>query len=118
MKKFIASLITCGALIQSAYAATPPLTQSLFEYEAIISAIGSNPEFSGIIPPIEFIVDIQRKTEEVNNLGKVKYRISTRVPGDTCEDRKYIATLLVEPNPGVGPKIVNVLKIVPVNHAL
>ena len=115
MKKFIASLITCAALIQSAYAATPPLTQSLFEYEAIISAVGSNPEFSGIISPVEFIVDIQRKTAEVNNLGTVKYRIFTRIPGDACGDRQYIATLLVEPNPGIGPKIVTVLKIVPKN---
>lgn len=116
MKKFIASIIMSAALVQSVYAAVPPRTESIFEYEAILSAISSDPEFNEVIPVIEFIVDIQRKTKEVNNLGKVKYRIITRVPGDRCGDREYVATLLIEPNPGIGPKLITVLKIVPKNH--
>jgi hypothetical protein len=129
MKKFAIVLVLCLAIIQPMYAATSALVESLLEYEAITSAIGSNPCFQNVIPQIQFIVDIQRITKQVNVLGEVKYKILTRVPNiepveaahkkSHCKkDKKnprlitYIATLNVAPNPGIGPNIVTVESIV------
>jgi hypothetical protein len=134
MKKLAFSLIACLAFVQSTYAATSALTESLLEYEAITSAIGTDPNFENIISPVEFIVDIKRITRKVNITGIVKYRIVTRVICSTaginaseiqeeyssgnpkhkhCHDSTniYVATLNVSPNPGIGPNIVTVLSI-------
>lgn len=124
MKKFILSFIACIAVIQSTYAvaATPALTESLLEYEAIISAIGAPEQV--VIPVTEFIVDIKRLTKEIDILGEVKYLIVTRsVEEDNIDGGcyhgthhrgiKYIAELNVSPNPGIGPNIVTVLSITP-----
>lgn len=126
MKKFATALLACFAMVQSTYAATSALTESLLEYEAIISAIGSNPSFENVIPVTEFIVDIERITRQINILGEVKYEILTRLvgddPGSRCEAKgghkgrsrpiRYVATLNVAANPGVGPNIVTVVSIV------
>lgn len=121
MKKFVIFLIACVAMIQHTYGATSPLTESLLEYEAITSAIGTDPNFQNIIPTNEFIVDIRRLTKQLNVLGEVKYLILTRIPTDEfdheCHEHHhsiiYIATLFVAPNPGIGPNIVTVLSIRP-----
>lgn len=134
MKKLAFSLIACLAFLQSTYAATSALTESLLEYEAITSAIGTDPNFQNIIGPNEFIVDIKRITRQVDILGTVKYDITTRVisttgsvsatveqealemhSGESHKHRqhtnKYVAKLNVSPNPGIGPNIVTVLSI-------
>ena len=134
MKKLFITL-ACLACVQSTYAATSALTESLLEYEAITNALGTNPSFADVIPPTEFIIDIQRITRKVNIVGTVKYKILTRVLGenevangdqdlfDSSSDQHhrkhhrhnrthtYIATLDVEPNPGIGPNIVTVISI-------
>lgn len=123
MKKFVIFLIACSAMIQSTYGATSALTESLLEHEAITSAIGTDPSFQDIISPNEFIVDIKRLTKQLNVIGEVKYVIVTRIPSDgsdqECHDHrgpiKYIATLFVAPNPGIGPNIVAVASIRPVS---
>lgn len=119
MKKFITSLIACMAIAQGSYAATSALTESLLEYEAITFAIGTDPTFQNIIPPTEFIVDIKRLTRQIDSLGEVRYGIITRTVGDgsTCECHrhplvKYIATLNVTANPGIGPNVITVVSIV------
>jgi hypothetical protein len=118
MKKFVILLIACITMIQSTYAATSPLIESVLEYDAIISAIGA-PNFQNI-PTDEFIIDIKRLTKRINVLGKVKYEILTRNPNTgnhKCHKNhnsiRYIATLNVAPNPGIGPNIVTVVSIVP-----
>lgn len=139
MKKIALSLLASFALVQSAYGATSPLAESLLEYEAITNFIGG-PSFT-VIPSDEFIVDIKRLTKRIDTLGEVRYKIVTREPwlppivamldadhhhsSSDCHHRHhhkhhdtniYIATLLVTPNPGIGPNIVTVLAIVPVSH--
>lgn len=127
MKKFVIFFIVCIAMVQSTYAATPALTESLLEYDAIISAIGA-PNFK-VIPVNQFIIRIKRITKKINVLGKVKYLIMTSdIDDKSCKNTpvtrdkkfpcpiKYIATLNVAQNPGVGPNIVTVLKIVKVNQ--
>lgn len=119
MKKFVTSLVACLAILQSAHAATPALTESLLEYEAITNAIG-DPGFT-VIPVTEFIVDIKRITKQINVLGEIRYKIVTQdaaTVDDGCgchnnrrKEHKYIAVLLVSPNPGIGPNIVEVLRI-------
>lgn len=132
MKKFITTLFACLTIASVAYGATATsaLVESLIEYEAIIEAVGSNPEFQSVIPATEFITNIDRLTKRVNTLGKVEYEIVTRVPRshDTavitthlgCPQKKhtprihkYLAVLNVEPNPGIGPNIVTVVSIQP-----
>lgn len=127
MKKFILAFVACVALAQSGYAATPALTESLLEYEAIINDIGS-PGFD-VIPVTEFIVDIKRLTKEIDILGQVKYEIITRTLSVLDNEemtvahshhindtrKRYIAILNVAQNPGVGPNIVTVLSIAPVD---
>lgn len=122
MKKFIACFIVCIAMVQSIHGATSPLVESLLEYDAIIGAIGGvDPNFQ-VIPPTEFIVDIKRHTKQLNVLGKVKYGITTRILDEESESKckhkkqpraRYLATLNVAPNPGIGPNIVTVVSIVP-----
>jgi hypothetical protein len=141
MKKLALSLIASLAFIQSTHAATSALTESLLEYEAITSAIGTNPSFENVISATEFIVDIKRITQQVDITGTVKYEILTRILSSPCginatvehealETRSsgshhghhhchhntntYIATLDVTPNPGIGPNIVTVVSIVKV----
>lgn len=134
MKKFTICLIACLAFVQSTYAATSALVNSLIEYTAIIDAIGS-PSFE-VIPSTEFIVTIKRTTKQVDVFGKVKYKIVTRnVPaadvsvcaeqetsgdlasasnkckGKSHKTHTYTATLRVSPNPAIGPNIVAVEKI-------
>lgn len=118
MKKFAISIIACVAMAQCMYAATSPLTESLLEYEAITSAIGTDPNFQNVIPTVEFVVDIKRITKQVNVLGEVEYRILTVLPNAHVSEShthtiKYIATLNVASNPGIGPNIVTVVSIVP-----
>jgi hypothetical protein len=142
MKKLAFSLITCLAFVQSTYAATSALTESLLEYEAITSTIGTNPSFQNIISPFEFIIDIERITHQTDVIGIVKYAIVTRVTSETITDvskeeqaietrssesgshgsghhhhhkNTYIAKLNVSPNPGIGPNIVTVLSITQVH---
>lgn len=135
MKKFAITLIACLAFVQSAYAATSALAESLLEQQAITSALGTNPNFQDIIPAVEFIVDIKRITPIVKILGHVKYKIVTREVGVEAElvapaEQKtldssssgshhhrhhhkgttYIATLDVTPN-GIGPTVITVLSI-------
>lgn len=134
MKKFAFGLIACLAMVQSAYAitATSPLINSLTEYEAITDAIGA-PSFD-VIPSTEFIVDIKRITRRIDITGEVRYAILTRstITDPWSEDHesnvekghhhrhyhviKYIATLLVTQNSGVGPNTVTVLSIDRVDH--
>ena len=58
---------------------------------------------------------IDRKTKEVNTLGIVKYFIYTcQISDKNSECKKlttYLATLNVESNPQVGPRIVTVKSI-------
>lgn len=127
MKKYILALIASVAISQSMYAAQPPLAESLSEYEAIVSALSFNPDFQGIISVDESIIDIKRITKEVNTPGTIKYKIVTRI-GETvtlarrsrhCHNgntKTYIATLLVTPNPDIGPLIIEVVSIVPITH--
>lgn len=128
MKKFVILLITCIAMVQTSFAATSALTESLLEYNAITNAIGSDPNFQNVIPVDEFIVDIKRLTKRIDILGTVKYGIITRtVTADNNQDdsrskhrkrnrpHRYIATLNVAQNPGVGPNIITVVSIVPVS---
>lgn len=124
MKKVAFSLIASLALIQSAHAAVSPLAESLREYDAIVSALGSDPYFSLVIPPIEFITDIKRLTKKTNVLGEVKYKIIAKGPSDpgqgcdnhTHDGQVYIATLLITPNPGIGPNIIIVLNVEPAHR--
>jgi hypothetical protein len=130
MKKLTVVFIVYLAYIQSVHAATTALTESLLEYEAITNFIGA-PGFN-IIGPDEFIIDIDRITRQVDILGVVKYGICTQLvtalddnaePENNnyreCDERDhnnkrqdaYIATLLVTPNPGIGPNIITVLSI-------
>ena len=141
MKKFALSLIACLAFGQATYAATSALTESLLEYQAITSAIGTNPTFENVIGPNEFIIDIKRVTHQVDVLGQVKYEIVTRVirgietareaaieqeilekhsSGSHHRNKRhrmntYIATLNVTANPGIGPNIITVVNIKKVN---
>lgn len=115
MKKLLLLLVASASLMQSSYAAIPPLAESLNEYAAITSAIGTNPAFQNIIPVTEFIVDIKRITKQLNILGEVQYRITTRNPAiRRCCQSRYIATLNVAPNSGLGPFIVTVESLVKV----
>ncbi len=139
MKKLALTLMACLAIGSYAHAATSALTESLLEFEAITSAIGTDPDFENVIGPAEFIFDIHRITRQIDVLGKVKYEILTVEPRSThlanktcviCEQNnktgcgrnnknrihKYIAILNVEPNPGIGPNIITVVNIKPINH--
>lgn len=135
MKKLAVTLFACMALMQSTFAATSALTESLLEFEAITNAIGTNPLFQNVIPATEFITDIDRITPQVDITGNVKYEITTRVLNSASEsslsieeenfehystsqhrgrhrqNNTYIATLFVSPNPAIGPNIVTVLSI-------
>lgn len=98
-------------------AATSALTNSLLEYEAITNFIGA-PNFN-TIGPNEFIVDIKRLTRRVDILGTVEYEICTQEVRANAKDNNndgafhnYLATLLVEPNPAIGPRQVTVISIV------
>lgn len=119
-------------------AITSSLNQSLVEQEAITSAIGTNPSFQNIIPQNEFIVDIKRLSRRVDTTqpALVRYLIETVVPRiiepfltnvdmEAFETRRphihkrhqktvsYEALLSVTPNPSIGPPIVVVESIVP-----
>lgn len=119
MNKFIMTFIACMTFSQI-QAATSPLVESLLEYDAIIHEIG-NPNQT-VIPQTEFITDIDRITHKVDVLGKVKYKIVTRVSYEThCSEihqstNTYVAELLVEGNPGIGPNIITVIKIKQLHH--
>jgi hypothetical protein len=130
MKKFAICFIACVAMIQSTFAATSPLTESLLEIEAITNAIGTDPNFQNVIPTSEFITEINRITKQINVLGEVMYEILTVVPmEDTdCSESssrhhkkhsrpvRYIAVVNVAANPGIGPNIVTVVSIVKTRH--
>jgi len=123
MKKLAFILIAYLTCLQTAQAATTALAESLREYEAITDFIGA-PGFT-VIGPDEFIVDIARLTRRIDILGTVEYKICTqRVTGPIAElnnnsdeerprHAEYLATILVTPNPGIGPNIVTVLSIEP-----
>lgn len=125
MKTLALSLVVSLAFVQPIQAATSALIESLREYEAITTAIGTDPKFQDVIPQNEFIVDIERATRQVDSLGKVYYRIITRSPAvheNVIEKYKwgkdghdhthtYIAKLLVIPNPEIGRNIITVEKI-------
>ena len=125
MKRLIIILFAFLAYTQTAQAATSALANSVREYVAITDYIGA-PNFSTISSD-EYIIDIERITRRVDILGRVKYRICTKrvaegpvVEGGGDEGREhiseYIATLLVAPNPGVGPRIVTVISFEPANE--
>lgn len=132
MKKLFITLVACLAFAQS-HAATSALTESLLEYEAITSALGTDPVFENIIPTSEFIIDIKRITHRINITGTVRYKIVTRTvtASESADDELeassshhhhhhknkyhfYIAELNVAPNPGIGPNIVTVVSITPI----
>ncbi len=119
MKKFILTFLACVAFAQI-QAATSPLVESLLEYNAIINAIG-NPNQT-FMPQTEFIIKIDRLTKDVDVLGKVKYKIITQATfEDECshihhKKNTYVAELLVENNPGIGPNIITVIKIKQLHH--
>jgi hypothetical protein len=119
MKNIVIFLVTCLAFVQSTtYAATSALTESLLEYEAIVSGIGTDPTFQGIISNNEFIVDMVRKTRRLDVTGTVKYFIETCTINNQNRCRKtrlYLATLSVQPNPGIGPNIVTLVDLQRVN---
>ncbi len=125
MKKLAFSLIASLAIFQSGFAAVTALSESLNEYDAVVSAIGTSSEFSST----EFVVDIKRVTEEVNILGTVRYRIVTRDIADLnaaecgCEhhhrrDRthQYLAVLDVAANTIPGSNIITVISIEPISR--
>jgi hypothetical protein len=116
MKKLIFSLIASLAISQSAFAATSALTESLLEFEAITTFIGTDNDF----PQTQFIVEIKRLTKQIDNLGTIKYGIIAKSfdsanPDDShrYHTHKYIATLDVSANPGIGPNIIEVVSVVP-----
>lgn len=137
MKKFVISLIACFAFAQSMHAACGPLCNSVIEYRAILDSS----QLGNVVPSTEFIVGIQRITKKVDITGTVRYRIVTRLLNGTesqsdieaafieaaCSEgnlekthskkkqecRTYIATLLVESNPAIGPRVATVLSITP-----
>src|SRR3954465_1385903 len=128
MKKLIFSCITCFATVSSLQAATSGLAESLLEYEAITTALGTNPLFENVIDPTEFIIDIKRITKEVDVTGRVRYKIVTALPGFQLDSSRsssshhhhhhhhqdrhtYIVTLQVTPNAGIGPNQITVLEI-------
>ena len=116
MKKLALTLLASLAFVSFANAATSGLTESLLEYEAITNAIGTDPNFENVISANEFIVDIERITRKINVIGTVKYEIVTKEPktkGRGFRTHIYIATLLVAPNPAIGPNIVTVVSIIP-----
>ncbi len=142
MKKFAISLLACLAMTPFTYAATSALTESILEYEAILTALGTNPSFENVIPSTQFIVDIERVTRELDVLGNVDYDIVTRDVGTSnhpddcdcgCHDRHhkkhknhrdlhagvkgfhYAVVLNVAANPGIGPNIITVVSITPSN---
>ena len=117
MKKIIIIYLACFAMIQSSHAAVSPLSESLRELEAINLAIGTNPDFQNVIPQNESIVAVKRVTKELNALGRVEYKILTRSAnyrGGHCSI-KYLATLDIAPNSGIGPYIIAVVSIESIN---
>lgn len=117
MKKFGSFLIACLVVAQTTFAAVSPLEESVLEYEAIANAIG-NPSFT-VIGQNEFIVSIKRITRSINSFGTVRYSILTRSSNtNRCRPApaaRYIATLDIVENPGIGPNIITVTSIVPDN---
>lgn len=125
MKKLFVSLIACLAFSQSIFAACSPLCETIRQIEAILDSISL--QFPNVIPSSESIVDVRRKTKEINTLGEIQYFIVTRLPEDNTDDessnncrekhhkkqhcRTYLATILVTPNPGIGPQVVTVENI-------
>jgi hypothetical protein len=126
MKKIIASIIACTVMLQASptFAATSGLSESILEFEAITSALGTNPAFQGVIPQNEFITKIKRLTKKVDTLGTVKYGIVTKVisngmGGHSHEKHHgvYLATLNIAPNPAIGPDVITVVSIVPITSS-
>lgn len=134
MKKFALCLIACLAIAPFAHSAVAPLGESLNEYQAITTALGTNPSFQNVINSSEFIVDIKRLSKKINKLGEVRYGIVTRLPANfvqqamirSCNScsghshhhsvtHRYIVVLNVAANPGIGPNIVTVVSITPVD---
>lgn len=108
MKKLALSIIACLAFASSAYAATSPLVESLLEIQAITNAIGAPDQ--DVIDADEFVTRISRDSDKVESLGRVEYLIRTYEAGED-KTRNYKAILCVQPNPGIGPNIITVLKI-------
>ncbi len=123
MKTMIYSLLGCLTFAQVSYAALPALSESLAEYQVIISGIGTDPSFNNVIPPSEVITDIKRLTHELNVTGTVRYKIVTRSVSSSASanieecsscgggssnhhSHVYIAVLSISPNPGIGPFII------------
>lgn len=105
--------VACFAVIQSSYATVSPLSESLLELEAINLAIGTNPDFQDVIGAAESIVTVKRVTKQLNTLGRVEYQILTRTQnfrGGHCSI-KYLATLNITPNSGLGPYNITVISI-------
>lgn len=116
MKKTAFCLIAMFAVLQSslAFSATSALTESILEYNAILSSI--NGQFPEVIPSTEFIVDIARKTKKIAVFGEVKYVIQTCTISNKNKCKKsqfYLATINVARNIGVGPNMITVISIEP-----
>lgn len=136
MKKLTFCLLACLACFQSSSAlelgeelenqlllrqqvgATSALTESLFEMEAILEAVGSE-QFPNVVGQNEFVVSLFRETQKLDVTGKVNYILETCTIGnrDNCKRvRKYLVIIRVKPNPGIGPRIIKVLSIEPIGR--
>ena len=118
MKKFVFFLFACLACLQSheAVGAVSNFAESIRNIEAILEAT-ADPEFSDLFKANEYIIDITRKTK-IDLTGKAKYLLTTCLlnEAENCRKiKKYIATIRVEPKPGIGPNIITVLNIKKVN---
>jgi hypothetical protein len=130
MKTILYSILGCMAMAQVSYAALPALQESIAEYNAITTALSSNPNFNTVISSSEAIIDIKRLTRQVNVTGTIRYKIVTRsVSGDsstsveTCNrchrnhnSNVYIAVLVITPNDSLGPFVITVQSITQVSN--
>lgn len=125
MNKSLFAFIAYFTIAQYAHAAVAPFYESVLEYEAITSALGTNPNFQSIINPSEVIIDIKRMTQQINSIGEVNYEIVTGTSlanedktiteskDNNLRKKSYIAKINVARNPGIGRKIITLLSIIP-----
>lgn len=122
MKKFIVSCLACLSYFHSTQALLPNFNESIAEYQAILNAQSL---LATKISPSEFIIDIQRKTRNLD-AETVFYEIVTTSGSNSCDTdvennpilrrqhhhhhktRKYLVKLTITPNPAIGPDIITV----------
>lgn len=125
MRKFALALIASFGFIQAAQAIPSPLTQSIFYYDAIFSS----PLFLETVTQNEFVVDVKRKTRDLNAETAI-YEVRTRsgstddniivdaedydthcFPWGRHGENLYIVEIAVTPNPQIGPPILTVVDV-------